>query len=246
VGVLAVQVFRTLVPVAIVLYESALVEVVHVEVGWSAEVLLAVGVVALRPLVLLVDEWAETRFVGINHELVQIHGLLVVVQVLREPFVGHQISHCGALLGTERQGVDLLLFFIQGLDAFDQEVGRERMQLVGSRMFAVDNDQGAVEVSGAIDFELVGEGIARKAVSIALEEKNVEAHFFSHGAVLAVWLDRDFLSEDAEQGLFVRLDIFPENWFPETWLGLEDIFETGVLVLGHRSGAEVGGGAERH
>jgi hypothetical protein len=120
VGVLAVQVLRTVLPTAIVVHVGALVEVVEVEVGRTAEVLLAVGIVALRPLVLFIDVGAEAGFVGVDHELTQIHVFLVQSQVPREPLVAHQVLHSLALLRAERQRVYFLLLFVQRLDSLQQ------------------------------------------------------------------------------------------------------------------------------
>ena len=47
----------------------------------------------------------------------------------------------------------------------------------------------------------------------------------------AVWLDRDFLSEDAEQGMLAVRNILSEDGFPQTLFGLEYILQTGILQL---------------
>lgn len=62
-SVLAIEEFRALIPVPVVLDVRAFLKIVHVKLGRAAEVLLAVSVVALGPFVLLVDEGAEARLV---------------------------------------------------------------------------------------------------------------------------------------------------------------------------------------
>lgn len=52
---LTVKVVGALLPAAVVLDVGATLQIVEVKVWWSPEVLLAMGVVALRPFVLLVD-----------------------------------------------------------------------------------------------------------------------------------------------------------------------------------------------
>ena len=47
------------------------------------------GVVALRPFVLLVDYRAKARLVRVNHEFFEAHLLFVTLQVLGEPLVAH-------------------------------------------------------------------------------------------------------------------------------------------------------------
>ena len=80
--------------------------------GRSPKILLSVGVVALGPLMFFINVWAKASFIGVDHELVQIHGLLGLVQILGEFSIRHQVSHRGAFLGTERQRVNFLLLFV--------------------------------------------------------------------------------------------------------------------------------------
>ena len=63
VGVLAIQEFRALIPISVIGDKRASFKVVEVEMRWSSKVLLSMGVVALRPLVFLVDVRAEAGFV---------------------------------------------------------------------------------------------------------------------------------------------------------------------------------------
>jgi hypothetical protein len=47
----------------------------------------------------------------------------------------------------------------------------------------------------------------------------------------AAFLDRDFLPEDAEEGLLVWRHILAKYGFPQTFFRLEDILETWKLLL---------------
>jgi len=76
VRILAVQEIRALVPAAVIFHIGTLVDIVKEEMRRTSEVLLAMGVVALRPLMLLVDIRAEARLIRIDHELVDAHRLL--------------------------------------------------------------------------------------------------------------------------------------------------------------------------
>jgi len=89
VRVLAVQEVVALVPTALVGDHGALLHEVEEQVGRPAEVLLSMCVVALGPLVLLVDVGAETCFVGVDHEFFCVHLLFVQLQVLRKPLIAH-------------------------------------------------------------------------------------------------------------------------------------------------------------
>lgn len=118
VRVLAVQVVRTLVPAAVVLHVRALFKVTNkVQVRRPPEVLLAVRIVAFRPLVLLVNVRAKARLIRVDHELLELHLAFMLVEVLREAALAHQVSNCATLLGTERQRIDLLFLLVQRLDA---------------------------------------------------------------------------------------------------------------------------------
>jgi hypothetical protein len=63
VRVLAIEEFRALVPVSIISDVRAFLKVVKVKMRGSSEVLLSMRVIALRPLMLLVDVRAEARLV---------------------------------------------------------------------------------------------------------------------------------------------------------------------------------------
>ena len=103
VRVLAVQVVGTLIPAAIVLHIWAFFKVANkVQVWRPPEVLLAVRIVAFRPLVFLVYVRAKARLVRVDHELFKLHLALVFVEVLREAALAHEVSDRAALLGTER------------------------------------------------------------------------------------------------------------------------------------------------
>ena len=48
------------------------------------------------------------------------------------------------------------------------------MQLVRRRQLTVNNDQRPIEVSRAVDLELVGEGIAWESIAVALQKQDVQ------------------------------------------------------------------------
>jgi len=137
---------------------------------WPPEVLLAVRVVALGPLMLLVDVGAEAGLVRVDHEFFEAHGFLVLVQVHRELPLRHQIANRAALLGGKWQRINLLLLFVQWLYPLRQEDSLERVQLVRRRQLSVNYDERSIEVSRAIHFELVSKGIPGESIAITLQE----------------------------------------------------------------------------
>lgn len=167
---LAVKVVRALLPAAVVLHVRATLQIVKVEMRWPPEVLLAVRVVALRPLMLFVDVGAEAGLVRVDHEFFETHGFLVLVQVHCELPLRHQIAYRTALLGGEGQRVNLLLLFVQWLYPLRQEDSLERVQLVRRRQLAINYDKRSIEVSRAIHLELVGEGIPGESIAVTLQE----------------------------------------------------------------------------
>ena len=64
---------------------------------------------------------------------------------------------------------------IEGLYLVKQEARREVVQPVGRIRVAKDNHEGPVEVSAAVDLQLVGEGVSGEFVVLTLQKKNVEA-----------------------------------------------------------------------
>ena len=203
---LAVEVVRALLPAAIVLDVRAALQIVKVEMRRPPEVLLAVRVVALRPLVLFVDVRAEAGLVRVDHELLEAHCLLVLVQVHRELPLRHQVSHRAALLGREWQGIYLLLLLVQWLYSFGQEDRLEGVQFVRRRQLAIHYDQWPVEICRAINFELVGERISWESVAITLQEQNVQADFLPLWMLyFAIRLYCYLLAEYTKQWLLVHL-----------------------------------------
>jgi hypothetical protein len=87
---------------------------------------------------------------------------------------------------------------------------------------------------------LVGEGVSWESIAVAFEEKDVEPNLLAHVGGLGVVLDHYFLSENAEQGLLLGIDEISKNGFPEFLACLENILETGVLLLGG-GGESIGG-----
>ncbi len=71
---------------------------------------------------------------------------------------------------TEGKWVYFLFLLVEGLDAVQEKVRREIVQLVGRVVFAVSDDKRAVEVSGAVDLERVGVRVARELGAVALQE----------------------------------------------------------------------------
>ena len=108
------------------------------------------------------------------------------------------------------------------------------MQFVRGRKLSINNHERPIKISGAVDLQLVGEGIPREPVSVALKEQNVEADLVSIRCVLLLFVrlfDSNFFPKNTEQGLFISCYIGAENGFPEVGLGLEDVLEARVLLL---------------
>jgi hypothetical protein len=82
------------------------------EMRRSSEVLLAMRIVALTPLMLFIDVWAKTSLVRVYHKFLDIHCFLVLVKVLTESLISHQISYGQAFLSAVWQGINFLFFFI--------------------------------------------------------------------------------------------------------------------------------------
>lgn len=77
--VLALKVILALVPTAIICHRGTLFQIVNKEMGRSPEVLLPVSIVAFRPLMLFINKWTKTSFVGINHEFFYAHIFLILI-----------------------------------------------------------------------------------------------------------------------------------------------------------------------
>jgi hypothetical protein len=71
VRVLTLEIVLAVVPAAVVVDVWTPLRVVEIIIGWSSEVLLPMRVVAVAPLVLLIDAWAERCLVAVEHELLQ-------------------------------------------------------------------------------------------------------------------------------------------------------------------------------
>lgn len=97
VTILAVKFIRTLVPGAVFLHERALFGKIIKALGRSPEVLLPMGVVAVRPLVFLVYVRTECGFVEERHETLYLAFLVVGVQLVTESLLLDQFPHQIAL-----------------------------------------------------------------------------------------------------------------------------------------------------
>lgn len=180
VAVLAVQVVRALVPVSIFLHVGTLFKRTdEVVLRRPPEVLLPVGVVAVGPLVFLVDHGTEAGLVSVDHELLETHLLLKGIQVLREPLLSHQRPDGATLLGAERKRVNLLLLLVQRLYSLLQVAGVEGVQLVRRRQLTIDYHKWTVEVGRAVDFELISERVSREPITVALQEQDVQTDVVS-------------------------------------------------------------------
>jgi len=70
VSIVAIQLRLTVLPTAVFTDMWAPLGVIEEEIGWSAEVLLSVGVIALAPVMdCRVTNWTEGRLVTVKHEL---------------------------------------------------------------------------------------------------------------------------------------------------------------------------------
>ena len=93
-GVVAMQFVLAGFPAAVVADVRAAFWIVEELVGRAPEVLLAVCVVALRPVVDSgVANWAERGLVAVKHEFVVGEHTLKVFQVVSEALFTHQSAH---------------------------------------------------------------------------------------------------------------------------------------------------------
>ena len=111
-GVLTIKLLVALVPVAVLSYVGAFLGVIKVHVRRPSKVLLSVSVIALRPLVLLVDVGTEAGLITVDHKLLCFHLAFVRIKILGELFLSHQGTNCRAFLCIEGQRINLLLLFI--------------------------------------------------------------------------------------------------------------------------------------
>ena len=173
---------------------------------------------------LFVDVRAEAGLVRVDHEFFEAHCFLVLVQVHRELPLRHQVAYRAALLGRERQRINLLLFFVQWLYPLSQEDRLERVQLVRRRQLAVHYHEWPVEVRGAVHFELVRKRVSGESIAITFQEQNMQSDFLTLRMLyFAVGLYCYLLAEYAKQWLFVDLHERAVYWLPQTVFRLEDI-----------------------
>lgn len=101
VGIVALELVLTAFPAAVVADVWTAFGVVKELVGRAAEVLLAVGVVALAPVVDgRVADGAERRLVAVEHELVVAKHALQVFEVVSEAVLVHEGAHQRTPLGA--------------------------------------------------------------------------------------------------------------------------------------------------
>ena len=94
VGIVALEFIFTVFPAAIFSNVRTAFRVVKEEVGGTAEVLLAMCVIALAPVVDgRVTYGAKGCLVAVKHKFVVVEDALKVVQVLCEPFFVHEGAH---------------------------------------------------------------------------------------------------------------------------------------------------------
>lgn len=90
------------------------------------------------------------------------------------------------------------------------------MELIGRREFTVNDDEWTIEVGRAVDLKLISEGIAWESIAVALEKQNVQTDVIALRVLdLAVVLERNLLSEDAEERLLVGRDERTVNGLPK-------------------------------
>ena len=90
------------------------------------------------------------------------------------------------------------------------------MELIGRREFTVNDDEWTIEVGRAVDLKLISEGIAWESIAVALEKQNVQTDIIALRVLdLAVVLERNLLSEDAEERLLVGRDERTVNGLPK-------------------------------
>jgi len=90
------------------------------------------------------------------------------------------------------------------------------VELIGRREFTVNDDEWTIEVGRAVDLKLISEGIAWESIAVALEKQNVQTDVIALRVLdLAVVLERNLLSEDAEERLLVGRDERTVNGLPK-------------------------------
>ena len=90
------------------------------------------------------------------------------------------------------------------------------MEFIGRREFTVNDDEWTIEVGRAVDLKLISEGIAWESIAVALEKQNVQTDVIALRVLdLAVVLERNLLSEDAEERLLVGGDERTVNGLPK-------------------------------
>ena len=90
------------------------------------------------------------------------------------------------------------------------------MEFIGRREFTVNDDEWTIEVGRAVDLKLISEGIAWESIAVALEKQNVQTDVIALRVLdLAVVLERNLLSEDAEERLLVGRDERTVNGLPK-------------------------------
>jgi len=90
------------------------------------------------------------------------------------------------------------------------------VEFIGRREFTVNDDEWTIEVGRAVDLKLISEGIAWESIAVALEKQNVQTDVIALRVLdLAVVLERNLLSEDAEERLLVGRDERTVNGLPK-------------------------------
>ena len=138
--ILALEVIFALLPASIVVDLWTSLWVVEVAVGRSAEVLLAMRVIAFTPLVFLVDAGAKRSLVAVEHELLQRHLSVQLVQIKGKSSVLHQVPHHLAFLCGVGKRVVFLLLLIQGVYYVHQVTRRKVVQSVRRLCVTEDDD----------------------------------------------------------------------------------------------------------
>lgn len=125
VGIWTIQVVWTLVPTAIVENVVTLVLIVLENVRRSPEILLSVSIVAITPLMLLVNQGTEGSLVAIDHEFFEGQDSLEFIQIDLESPIIDELPHVRALFGVKWQRINFLLFLVEWLNFVQQTLRRK-------------------------------------------------------------------------------------------------------------------------
>lgn len=110
------------------------------------------------------------------------------------------------------------------MNFIEQVLWREVMQSVRRISVSKHYHKRSIKVSRAIHFQRICICISREFSAVTFQKENVQTEFLATVRTRNTNFALYFLSEDAEQGLLVRLHETAKYGFPERVLSLEEVF----------------------